>query len=289
MADGYPTRCVPATYVVLGMRTPTGNIKTRDTVIVGIPVRFRRKKSPRSHPAKVIFPCSDDDRPPDDGVGPDEPHHSVFQVHLAHASIVRVYVPCDMAGRQEHRAEKLLLMSSSSFFGVTVVPSGGVRERRGDEARDRALGVYCSVRGKSGRGLLNICWTSSCTRHTLFETEVQPLLPKKNNHDKFISFSSYVSTCAFSPSAFLLLFFLLPFTRIHFPLSSVAATSGPQLLWSLARQEEIAYPTCIELQLLFEQSTYPCRQTPSTEQQATLLARHSPKSPTIRSSSSGAP
>lgn len=47
-----------------------------------------------THPAQIILPGCDDDRPPDDRVRPDKPHHPILQVHLAHAGIVRVDVPC---------------------------------------------------------------------------------------------------------------------------------------------------------------------------------------------------
>lgn len=182
-------------------------------VIVGISLRFRRNSSPRSHPAKVIFPCSDDDRPPDDGVGPDKPHHSVFQVHLAHASIVRVYVPCVAwrAGRHTER-NNVVVDVTVVVFGVSAVPSGGVREMRREEAR---------------RGLLLGSWKERPgVAQLLLDFVLYPLTPhlvrrkcnyygQKNTHFQLINFSSCVSTWASSTSALLFLL-LLPSTSTHF-------------------------------------------------------------------------
>lgn len=60
---------------------------------------MRRQQAWTTYPAQVVLSCRDDDRPANNGVRPDEPHHPVLQVHLAYACIVRVYVPCSKTNR----------------------------------------------------------------------------------------------------------------------------------------------------------------------------------------------
>lgn len=62
----------------------------------------------KTYSAQIVFSSCDDDRPSDNRVGSDEPDHPVLQVHLAHACVVRVDVPCMVIGgdKQERKETK---------------------------------------------------------------------------------------------------------------------------------------------------------------------------------------